>query len=135
MTYRPYVGSTGQFPAAQGEQPQTYMMQDIAALQRMYGANFETNSGDTVYSWNPSTGETLVNGVGQSLPAKNRVFLTIWDGGGKDTYDLSNYSTHLNVDLAPGSWSVFSKAQLAFLGKNHYARGNVFNALLYDNDP
>ena len=70
------------------------MMYDIAALQPIYGANFSTNTGNSVYTWNPSTGEMSINGVGQGAPAwrANRVFLTIWDGGGNDTYDLSNYS-------------------------------------------
>ena len=30
----------------------------------MYGANFTTNTGNTVYKWNPTTGEEFVNGVG-----------------------------------------------------------------------
>ena len=33
---------------------QTYMMEDIAALQFLYGANFSYNSSDTVYHWNPT---------------------------------------------------------------------------------
>ena len=32
-------------------------------------------------------------------------------------------------------WSVFSKFQLADLGDGHKARGNVFNALQYQDDP
>ena len=62
---------------------------------------------------------------------------TIWDGDGIDTYDLSNYSTNLNLDLNPGAHSVFSSAQLAYLGggpNGGYARGNVFNALQYNGD-
>ncbi|MCB8820889.1 FG-GAP-like repeat-containing protein [Microvirga rosea] len=141
MTYRSYVGgpTTGYTNETYGY-AQTYMMYDIAALQWMNGANFDTNSGNTVYTWSPTTGETFVNGVGQGAPgggiggSANRVFLTIWDGGGKDTYDLSNYTTNLNLDLTPGGWSKISDAQTAYLGASHYARGNVFNALQYLGD-
>ena len=80
----------------------------------------------------------FVNGVAQGLPGADRVFLTIWDGGGADTYDFSNYTSDLQVDLAPGAWSVLSPGQLADLDAEHpgthMARGNVFNALLHDAD-
>jgi serralysin len=85
-----------------GDVPQTYMMYDIAALQEMYGADFTTNGGNTLYKWDPSTGETFVNGVGQGTPGWNKIFLTIWDGGGADTYDLSSYSSNAVIDLSPG---------------------------------
>lgn len=118
--------------------PQSPMMIDIAALQYLYGADFSTNATDSTYRWNTATGEMTINGVGQGLPGTNRVFLTIWDGGGTDTYDLSNYATPLRIDLAPGGWSTLSALQLAVL--NDYdgyavARANVFNALQYQGDP
>jgi serralysin len=46
----------------------------------------------------------------------------------------------VDVDLAPGGHSVLSQAQLANLGRHldepddHFARGNVFNALQYNGD-
>ena len=114
------------------------MMLDIAALQHMYGADFTTNSGDTVYSWDPLSGNTLVNGTAAIQPGGNRIFATIWDGGGNDTYDLSHYASGVNVDLTPGGYSTFSSTQLANLdvdaGGPHYARGNIFNARLYQGD-
>jgi serralysin len=141
MTYRSYPGAdlSGYVVESFGY-AQTLMMYDIAALQAMYGANFNTNSGNTVYSWNPSTGEMSINGVGQGAPGANRVFMTIWDGGGTDTYDMSAYSGGVSIDLNPGGWSVTSQAQLSNLDGNGsagpiYARGNVFNALEYQGDP
>jgi Ca2+-binding RTX toxin-like protein len=117
---------------------QTLMMYDIAALQEMYGADFTTNATNTTYTWNPNTGEMSLNGVAQGTPGANRIFLTTWDGGGVDTYDLSNYSTNLSIDLTPGGWSKFSTNQLALLdnyyGTGTLARGNVYNALLYNGD-
>lgn len=135
MTYRSYVGAPlSGYSYEQWGAPQTYMMLDIAALQAMYGADFTVNSGNTTYSWNPTTGETYINGEVAIDPGGNRIFATIWDGGGVDTYDLSNYSSNLTLDLNPGGYSVFSQAQLAYLGNNGssvYARGNIFNAMLY----
>ena len=72
--------------------------------------------------------------MGQGAPAGNKIFMTIWDGGGVDTYDFSNYTTGVVVNLQPGSWTTASSAQLASLGSGHYAAGNIANALLYNNN-
>ncbi|MBX5133608.1 rhizobiocin [Rhizobium lentis] len=136
MSYRTYVGdSLSGYKYEHDGAPQTFMMLDIAALQEMYGADYTTNSGDTVYKWNPNQGITYVNGVAAITPAANRIFATIWDGGGIDTYDLSAYTTALKIDLRAGGYSVFSQGQLSYLGggpNNGYARGNIFNALLHE---
>jgi serralysin len=119
---------------------QSLMMYDIRAIQQMYGANFATNATNTKYTFSTTTGEMFVNGVGQGTPGGNRIFRTIWDGNGVDTYDFSNYNTNLSVDLTPGGWSdlnVGGNFQRANLDKNstaHYARGHVFNALQYNGD-
>ncbi|WP_431269342.1 M10 family metallopeptidase C-terminal domain-containing protein [Dankookia sp. P2] len=135
MTYRSYVGGpTTGYSFEQWGAPQGYMMLDIAALQAMYGADFSSRSGDTTYRWDPLTGEMSVDGAGQGRLGGNRIFLTLWDGGGHDTYDLSNYAGGVNVDLAPGGWSVLAAGQLAQLGAAQMARANVFNALQYQGD-
>jgi Ca2+-binding RTX toxin-like protein len=130
MTYRSYIGAplTGYTNESYGY-AQTLMMYDIAALQVMYGANFNENSGNTTYTFSATTGEMFVNGVSQGAPGDNRIFRTLWDGNGVDTCDLSNYTTSLQIDLTPGGWSVFSAVQLANLGNGNIARGNLFNAL------
>lgn len=138
MTYTNYIGdvSSGTTYEKFGA-PQTFMMADIAALQHMYGADYQTNSGNTVYRWTPGNGKTFVNGDVAINPGANRIFATIWDGGGRDTYDLRAYSNDLTIDLAPGGFSAFKRSQLADLGggpNNGDARGNIFNALLVDND-
>ncbi|WP_439361155.1 M10 family metallopeptidase C-terminal domain-containing protein [Bradyrhizobium sp. DASA03007] len=142
MSYRSYVGASttsGYTNEAYGY-PQTYMANDILALQTMYGANFTTQSSNTVYTWNPTTGQEFINGVGQPAPgggvggSANRIYETVWDGGGVDTYDLSAYTTNLSINLNPGASSVFSSIQLAYLGDGHYASGNVYNAYLYNGD-
>ena len=134
MTYISYIGGPTGYPNEVGGHPQSFMMDDIRALQQMYGANFTVNSGNTTYTFSSTTGEMFINGVGQGAPGVNRVFRTIWDGGGLDTYDFSNYTTNETIDLRPGEWSMVSAAQLVNLGYGNYARGNLANALQYNND-
>jgi serralysin len=70
MTYRSYVGDPIQGGYSNGTWsfPQTLMMEDIRALQYLYGANFATNSTNSVYTWSPTTGQMFINGVGQGAP-------------------------------------------------------------------
>ena len=63
MTYNGFVGdSGGGYAYEQFGGPQTFMMADIAALQHMYGADFNTKSGNTVYKWTPTSGQTIIDG-------------------------------------------------------------------------
>lgn len=124
MSYRSYPGAPlSGYTIAGGSYPGGPMLDDIAAAQYLYGANYATNAGDTVYRFTPDQGT---------------IFRTIWDGGGNDSYDLSAYATGVSVDLAPGAWSTFSTAQLAHLDvrdPSKVARGNVANAFLHGDDP
>ena len=135
MSYNSYVGQseTG-YANDRWDFAQTFMARDIAALQHMYGADYDSNSGDTVYRWSPTSGTTWIDGAAAVSPGANRIFLTIWDGGGTDTYDLSAYRTGVTVDLAPGGHSHLSDSQTARLGPWDQAQGNVYNALLFGKD-
>lgn len=146
MTYSQFPGDSTADGDNAPNHPTTYMQDDIAALQYLYGANYgaSANNTDTTYTWNRTTGQALINGVGQGAPVANYVLMTIWDGGGNDTYDLSNYTTNLSVDLDPGAWVVLdtsaAQAQRANLGNtgggaNYFARGNIANALTDPNNP
>lgn len=137
MTYTLTPGNDA-FGGEKVNQPQSYMQYDIAALQYLYGANYNTNGTATTYTWSETTGEMFINGVGQGAPSGNKVLSTVWDGGGVDTYDFSNYDAGVVVDLRPGQFTTFSRDQLA----NHSARpggfdlapGNIANALLFNNN-
>ncbi len=137
MSYSSYERAATWF-AAEGNYPQTLMQYDIAALQHMYGANLAYNAGPTTYSWTPGSGTTFVNGAAAVSPALNKIFLTIWDGGGTDEYDLSAYVTPVKIDLRAGAWTTASSAQLADLDGGapggSMADGNIANALL-NGDP
>lgn len=69
--------------------PTTPMLNDIAAIQYLYGANSATRSGDTIYGWAPD----------------QAIFETLWDGGGNDTIDWSTQTTAAIIDLNAGAWS------------------------------
>ena len=138
MSYRSYVGdkTNGEYSNETFGYPQTLMMYDIAALQYMYGVEWTPND-DTRYTWSNTTGQEFINGVGQPIPDANRIFMTIWDGGGNDTLDFSNYTTNLLVDLQPGHWiktdtlNNFQSAHLDFYeGDTHLAAGNIALAML-----
>jgi len=138
MSYRSKIGAAVNTGYTNGafDYPQGWMMLDIAALQQLYGADYGMRAGHTTYRWDTTTGETIIDGIGQGLPgggAAARVFLTVWDGGGNDTYDFSNYGGGVLVDLAPGGYSITARSQLAVLDMRDgtLARGNVFNTLLH----
>ena len=138
MTYTVSPGAGTTFGGEKINQPQSYMQYDLAALQYMYGANYTTNAGDSVYTFSQTTGEMSINGVGQGAPSGNKIFLTIWDGGGNDTIDASNYSTGVTIDLRPGEFSTVDQAQLAntlaAANLTALAPGNFAMSLLYNND-
>ena len=136
MTYRSFAGGSaaGGYTYDRWSAPQTYMMGDIAALQYMYGADFETNGGDTVYSWRQGNADTFVNGARAINAGGDTIFATIWDGGGIDTYDLGGFRSKIRLSLEPGESSRFNTSQLADLGRGHHAQGNIYNALQYQGD-
>ena len=119
MSYRSFAGgAVTAYTISPGSYPTAPMLNDIAALQYLYGANWGTNSGDTLYSFDPSA------------PA---IFETIWDGSGNDTYDLSGYTTDLVISLLPADGSAFG-GQYALLNASFialYAPVNIYNADLY----
>ena len=138
MTYTPAPFTNSNFAGEKINQPQTYMQYDLAALQYMYGANYTTNAGDSIYTFSQATGEMFINGVGQGAPSGNKIFLTVWDGGGNDTIDASNYANGVTIDLRPGEFSTVDRAQLAnslaYQGLTSLAPGNIAMSLLYNHD-
>ncbi|WP_020585947.1 M10 family metallopeptidase C-terminal domain-containing protein [Desulfobacter curvatus] len=70
-------------------QPTTPMLYDILAIQYLYGPNLNTRTGDDIYTFSNS----------------QAVFEAIWDAGGIDTFDLSNQSLAVTVNLTAGTFS------------------------------
>lgn len=85
--YKYSVMSYYQFPGHGDILPETPMLYDIAAIQILYGANNNTRSEDTTYSW-------------------NKPFVTtIWDTGGNDTISAANQSLDAVINLNAGEFS------------------------------
>ncbi|MDP1700574.1 MAG: cadherin domain-containing protein, partial [Aestuariivirga sp.] len=83
-----------------GKYAQTPMVYDILAIQQMYGADYTTRAGDTVYGFNSNAGNSVYNFSQNTSP-----ILTIWDGDGIDTIDLSGWSSASTLNLTAGSYS------------------------------
>ena len=84
--------------------PSTPLIDDIAAAQRLYGANMSTNSGNTIYGDDTSGGAIGLTGVrGQTIGPI--AWGTIWDGGGIDTLDFSQSTSGEKIDLHAGAFS------------------------------
>ncbi len=82
--------------------PVTPMVLDISAVQAIYGADSETRAGETVYRFEQWTGSLQ----------------SIYDAGGEDTIDLSNFTLSNRIDLEPGAYSSIgiadAEAQIAY---------------------
>lgn len=77
------------------------LLDDIAAIQRLYGANMTTRTGDTVYGFNSNTGQPWFTANNSSIG----VIFSVWDAGGVDTLDFSQYSQVQVIDLRQGHFS------------------------------
>lgn len=89
MSYRSYDGASLSFGYTNGYFPTSLMLNDIAAIQYLYGVNTSYQSGNNTYSW----------------ATNSAVFETIYDSGGIDTISASNQSQGVLINLNSGSWS------------------------------
>jgi Ca2+-binding RTX toxin-like protein len=79
---------------------QTPLMDDILAIQSLYGANLTTRSDATVYGFHSSLAGSVYDFSRNTAP-----ILCIYDAGGDDTLDLSGYATGSRISLVAGSFS------------------------------
>ncbi|WP_410497617.1 M10 family metallopeptidase C-terminal domain-containing protein [Chitinibacter sp. S2-10] len=110
MSYRDYAGDT-----LNGYDttfyPTTPMLDDIKAIQTLYGKNLSYNYGNNVYKW----------GATQSI------FQTIWDTGGVDAVDATSQLKSVVINLNAGTFSNIGKS--FFNGKTYV---NDCLAIAYD---
>lgn len=83
-----------------GYYAQTPLLYDIAAVQKIYGADMTTRAGDTVYGFGSTAGRDVYDFTVNLHP-----IICVWDGGGVDTFNFSGYSTNQYIDLHAGSFS------------------------------
>jgi serralysin len=77
------------------------LMDDIAAIQKLYGANTSTRTGDTTYGFNSNTGRDFLSASSSS----DKVVFSVWDAGGKDTLDFSGFTQNQKINLNEASFS------------------------------
>ncbi|NDA46608.1 MAG: DUF4214 domain-containing protein [Alphaproteobacteria bacterium] len=78
----------------------TPLLHDIAALQRLYGANSSFGVGDTIYGFHNSGDPAFA-----LTSATQQIVCCIWDGSGTDTIDVSGYANNQKIDLNQGQFS------------------------------
>ncbi|WP_082363227.1 M10 family metallopeptidase C-terminal domain-containing protein [Pseudomonas libanensis] len=81
--------------------PSAPMMDDIAAAQRLYGANTNTRNTDTTYGFNSNTNRDALS----LKTANDNPVFCVWDGGGDDTMDFSGFSQDQKINLNAESFS------------------------------
>ena len=77
------------------------LLDDIAAVQKLYGANLETRAGDTVYGFNSTADRDYYS----ATSASSKLIFSVWDGGGNDTLDFSGFTQNQKINLTAGSFS------------------------------
>ncbi|EJM64500.1 M10 family metallopeptidase C-terminal domain-containing protein, partial [Pseudomonas sp. GM55] len=77
------------------------LMDDIAAVQKLYGANMETRADNTVYGFNSNADRDFYS----ATSAASKVVFSVWDGGGNDTLDFSGFTQNQKINLNQGSFS------------------------------
>ena len=78
----------------------TPLLHDVLAIQRLYGADLGTRTGDSVYGYNANVDRAALD-----FAQNQRPVVAIWDAGGVDTLDLSGGLAAARIDLRPGAFS------------------------------
>lgn len=114
---------------------QTPMLNDIMAIQKIYGAETTTRTGDTVYGFNSN----ISGSAAQFFDFDNNEnpILCIYDSSGSDTLDLSGFSTKCSISLVAGSFSdcneMTNNISIAYKATIENAVGGSGNDLILGN--
>ena len=93
-------GLTGLLRAAGGTTRKRRWCTIFWRSSRPTARTITTRAGDTVYGFNSTAGNFVFDFAQNANPV-----VTIWDGGGNDTLDLSGWSTSSQISLVAGSYS------------------------------
>jgi serralysin len=83
--------------------PQTPMLNDVMAIQEIYGASTTTRIDDTVYGFSCNITSNMAGVF--DFTTNLHPILTIFDSGGIDTLNLSGWSTASQIYLQAGAFS------------------------------
>ncbi len=98
VAWADWVGADGRRYA-----PQTPMINDIMAIQKIYGIETTTRTGNTTYGFNCNITGTAAQLYDFSIN-KNPI-MALFDSSGNDTLDLSGWNTNSTISLVAGSFS------------------------------
>ncbi len=130
VAWADWVGTDGKLYS-----PQTPALYDIQAIQKIYGAETTTRTGDTVYGFN----STILDGEKQifDFTVNKNPIITIFDSEGIDTLDLSGWAAASQIDLTPGAFSsgnfMTNNIAIAFSATIENATGGKSNDRLTGN--
>lgn len=82
---------------------------DLAFLHYRYGVNPNARAGNDIYTFKAFNSKTADADI------------YIWDGAGVDTFDASNETKAVNVNLMPGSWIYVGEKSTNKDGIEHFA--------------
>ncbi|QNU45076.1 M10 family metallopeptidase C-terminal domain-containing protein [Mixta calida] len=77
------------------------LLHDIAAIQRLYGANMTTRTGNTVYGFDSNSGRDYYSASSSS----DVLIFSVWDAGGNDTLNFSRYGQNQLINLNAQTFS------------------------------
>jgi serralysin len=76
-------------------------LHDIAAAQRLYGANMTTRTGATTYGFDSTADRPWFSAANASAP----IIFCDWDAGARDLFNFSGYAQNQRIDLGQGHFS------------------------------
>lgn len=116
--------------------PQTPMLNDVMAIQAIYGTSTTTRLDNTVYGFASTIGGTT--GAIYDFSRNRYPVLTIFDSGGTDTLNLSGWSSVARIDLKPGAFmsanEMTNNIAIAYTAVIENAVGGSGNDVISGND-
>ena len=103
MAYPEYIGEGSDSAENTFSRSTNLMLDDIAALQYLYGTNEQHNATDTVYTINSFHKGTYSD----AYYGRDYVYASIWDAGGTDTFSWAGETSIASINLNAGSFSSF----------------------------
>ncbi|WP_297324908.1 M10 family metallopeptidase C-terminal domain-containing protein [Nitrosomonas sp.] len=98
VAWADWVGADGKIYS-----PQTPMLNDVMAMQTIYGTETTTRASDSIYGFGSNITDKL--SAIYNFSVNLNPIITIYDASGIDTLNLSGWSTSNIIDLMPGGYS------------------------------
>ncbi len=119
-----------------GFEPQTPMLNDVDAIQQIYGVSTTTRTGNTTYGFNYTGG--LNESAIFDFTQNSHPILCLFDSSGNDTLDLSGDFNSDVIDLRSGAFSsvmgLTNNVSIAYTCVIENAVGGSGNDVIYGND-